>query len=94
MPFLRTQLGPVHRVRLHHQPGTSLCCQSQSTCALEWGPRDGRLQGLLHMMCSPLLNRRPYLLESGRVVCCPVLHLTLSATTRCPVMTQDAIKFQ
>ena len=92
-PLLRNQFYPVHCGRLHRQPGPSLCCPSQLTCALEWVPRNGRRHGLLRPLGSPLPNHRPDLLEAGRVVFRPELHLALSAATKCPMITEDAVQF-
>ena len=68
-PFLRPQLYPVHRGRLHLHPGPSIFRPLQTTCALEWGPCDGLHQGLFSTLCAPLPNRSPYLSEAGQVVC-------------------------
>ena len=75
-PFLRTQLYSIHRGRVHRQPGPSLCFPLQSMCALAWGPHDGRRQGLLHLMGTPLPHCRPSLSEEVQVFCLLELHLS------------------
>ena len=40
-PFLRSQLRPIYCLRLHRQPGPSLCCPLQLAGDYQWGPGDG-----------------------------------------------------
>ena len=75
LPYLRTQFRSVHCGRLHRQPYTRLGFTSQSTCALDWGPRYVLRQGLLCQKDAPLPQLRLSLLETGQVVRRPELLL-------------------
>ena len=85
--------NPVHCGELNFQTGPIICCLLNMTCTLDWFTCDGYRQGLLRLLDPQLPNRCPYLLEAGRVGYRPKLHWPLSAATRCPVMTQDAVYF-
>ena len=73
--FLCPQLRPIDCGRLLFQPGPGLCRSSQSTCVYDRGPLQCGRQSLLCSSLSSSPNRRPTLLEAGRVVRRPELHL-------------------
>ena len=86
MLLLRPQLCSVNRGKLYHYPVPGIFRPSQSMCALDRAPCDGRHQGLLRPLCAPLPNRHLSLSEAGRVVYRPELHL---APERCDEVSCD-----
>ena len=78
---------------MHRKPGPRLRCMFQSACDLDWGPHEGLRQGLLRQQDIRFRTSvRPFWRQTDwfavQKSTCP-----MSAATRWPVMTQDAIQF-